>query len=830
MNSFFDRIDGLLEKACAPKLRNARNLISIAMCLMSGISIFLLMFSSICVVKNGKYQIIAANAFKDLVSKDKVIASFSLLQLAAYLIIVACIAITVVMIAKCLIRFSNEDAVADTSRSCIVFSFVTVALYTVFTFVFSPINKMIGGYSESRVSYLPLIVISIASLLYALLVGTLISYRRNKKIENATEKQKLEIDRKKHRRKLFLHQLEATLFALATAVVSILALMSDIVTVSFDKSEMDIPDMTISGTEILMGKSELMTKGERIIGYMVFAMFFVTVAFLLLSILSFVSRSSQCNKMVVSSIIASSVSCAAVGLFGQYYKMVQALNADVVSNLLDEYAILVEDLLKYEITSKSLIYCCVLIGVLSLLFIRRPLTKANEEYKQISRYDSVLSPAAQVEVTHASIELASVDDTDNGNADVDDVSENVLNTDALMNSENEDEKPENSSDAKALPDARLTNAQDYDPCPAFTELDGKINVYADALQNKMENLFRDPTLPNLVNYIVQYARDSKHHLFYTHESIATFLAGLGATRLTILQGMSGTGKTSLPKIVSEALMSVCDIIEVESSWRDKNELLGYYNEFNKVYTPKKFTQALYRACLNSDTLTFIVLDEMNLSRIEYYFSDFLSLMENEPDKRELQLLNTPLARVEDGQRKEYAALVDRHTLKIPENVWFIGTANRDESTYDISDKVYDRAHTMNFDKRAQKPTLFDSPMPARYLPAKELIRLFEEARNTVKVDIDNYPVVKRAEMLLEPYNISFGNRIAIQIETFVSIYASCFTPTGQVIMDALDIIMLSKVVKKLELKSVEDKESLSMEFDKIGLRRCSRFILSLKED
>jgi hypothetical protein len=58
--------------------------------------------------------------------------------------------------------------------------------------------------------------------------------------------------------------------------------------------------------------------------------------------------------------------------------------------------------------------------------------------------------------------------------------------------------------------------------------------------------------------------------------------------------MSGTGKTSLPKIVAEALMSVCDIVEVESSWRDKNELLGYYNEFSKLYTPKKFTQALYK--------------------------------------------------------------------------------------------------------------------------------------------------------------------------------------------------------------------------------------------
>ena len=165
-----------------------------------------------------------------------------------------------------------------------------------------------------------------------------------------------------------------------------------------------------------------------------------------------------------------------------------------------------------------------------------------------------------------------------------------------------------------------SNTMEYDACPAFTEIDNKRQKIQSELEIKKQALFENPTLPLLVDFIVQYARDSRLHLYYTHEEIATFLAGLGTTKLSILQGMSGTGKTSLPKIVAEALYSVCEIVEVESSWRDKNELLGYYNEFNKVYTPKKFTQALYKAKLNSEVLTFIVLDEMNLSRIEYYFS------------------------------------------------------------------------------------------------------------------------------------------------------------------------------------------------------------------
>ena len=221
---------------------------------------------------------------------------------------------------------------------------------------------------------------------------------------------------------------------------------------------------------------------------------------------------------------------------------------------------------------------------------------------------------------------------------------------------------------------------------------------------------------------------------------------------------------------------------------------------------------------------------MNLSRIEYYFSDFLSLMENEEDKRELKLLNVGLYRAENGKNYPYKGLRDGHTVKIPNNIWFIGTANRDESTFDISDKVYDRAHTMNFTKRASKPQMFGTPIEQRYLSVGAFSELLKKAENTLRFDIDNYPLIKKVEALLEPYNISFGNRIANQIESFVSIYCSCFTNPEGVLKDAVEKILLSKVVCKLEFKSVENKEQLAAEFEKLELHRCSEFILKLNED
>jgi hypothetical protein len=293
--------------------------------------------------------------------------------------------------------------------------------------------------------------------------------------------------------------------------------------------------------------------------------------------------------------------------------------------------------------------------------------------------------------------------------------------------------------------------------------------------------------------------------------------------------MSGTGKTSLPKIFSEAILGNCEIVEVESSWKDKNELLGYYNEFSMKYTPKKFTIALYKAALNKEICTFILLDEMNLSRIEYYFSDFLSLMENEEGQRDIKLVNIKLTKKENETESEYLALDYSNTLKVPSNVWFIGTANRDESTFVISDKVYDRAHTMNFTKRAPKVRNYSDPISQRYFDYNTINELFIKAKKEGDFDAENSQLIKNVETLLAPFNISFGNRILKQIEDFVNIYKACFKDKN-VEDQAIEKILLSKVVAKLEVKAIDDKEKLEMEFEKLNLNQCVDFIRRLDNE
>ncbi|WP_258952760.1 AAA family ATPase [Lentzea californiensis] len=175
---------------------------------------------------------------------------------------------------------------------------------------------------------------------------------------------------------------------------------------------------------------------------------------------------------------------------------------------------------------------------------------------------------------------------------------------------------------------------------------------------------------------------------YRVNDIAVFLGGLAMARLHLLEGMSGIGKTSLPKAFAAALHTDCAIVEVQAGWRDRTDLFGHHNTFEHRFEESDFLQALYRAGTPRyrDRPFFIVLDEMNLSRPEQYFSVLLSKLEND-DGKAMQLVSSSAGRPP-------ALFENGIGLRLPDNVWFIGTANQDESTLEFADKTYNRAHLM----------------------------------------------------------------------------------------------------------------------------------------
>jgi hypothetical protein len=303
-------------------------------------------------------------------------------------------------------------------------------------------------------------------------------------------------------------------------------------------------------------------------------------------------------------------------------------------------------------------------------------------------------------------------------------------------------------------------------------------------------------LSALVTHVRAYAASAADKpLYYSDMNIRTFLAGLATSPLMILQGLSGTGKTSLPRIFAESISAEHRKISVQSNWRDRHELLGYYNDFNKRFTETEFTQSLYTAALpdEEDVPWFIVLDEANLARIEYYFADFLSVLE-EQDRTQWSVELMSFDPTAEGAAGPFY-LSQNRMLQIPGNVWFIGTANQDESTFEITDKVYDRAQLIDFQHRHPKSGA-SRRVTQRRVSLRELLGAFESARAQKQNNLDDSELAfldRLDSFLVSEFDVTFGNRILDQIRSFVPVYVAC----GGTKSEAFDIQFSRKILRKL---------------------------------
>ena len=280
----------------------------------------------------------------------------------------------------------------------------------------------------------------------------------------------------------------------------------------------------------------------------------------------------------------------------------------------------------------------------------------------------------------------------------------------------------------------------------------------------------------------------KLKLYYDILDIRRFIAGLAVTKLIILQGMSGTGKTSLPYAFGEYLKNKTIIVPIQPMWKERTDLIGYYNEFTRKFNETTLLNTMYEANYNKN-IYVTVLDEMNIARIEYYFAEFLSLLEiPNPDGRELDVVN-------DVWEKD-PKLLRNGKMKLPINMWFIGTANNDDSTFAISDKVYDRAMVINLDKKAE---VFEGERVDNLsLSIDHLQELFTNAQNEYAITDRNLRRIKELDKYLtETFHITFGNRIMKQIRAYVPVVVA----SGGDELEAIDDILARKVLRKLESKN-----------------------------
>ena len=313
------------------------------------------------------------------------------------------------------------------------------------------------------------------------------------------------------------------------------------------------------------------------------------------------------------------------------------------------------------------------------------------------------------------------------------------------------------------------------------------------------------SLEELCNSFRNYAA-SKLGFYYTIDVVRQLFAGIATSKLIILEGISGTGKTSLAYALGKFFCFDSAIIPVQPSWKDRSELLGYYNEFTKKFNETEFLKSLYITTYRKD-LNVIVLDEMNLARIEYYFAEFLSVMEMK-DKENWVVDLIP------SQEKNDPVHLEDGKLRIPQNAIFIGTANNDDSTFTISDKVYDRAISLFFDDKG-RPFEAEEQEPMS-IPYAQLEALFAEAKKQFavsKVMLDKFDELDN--FVIRKFKLAFGNRILKQLDTFVPNYVAC----GGSEVDAFDFIFTNKILKKFESLNIsflkEELKELSSYLDKL---------------
>jgi rubrerythrin len=329
----------------------------------------------------------------------------------------------------------------------------------------------------------------------------------------------------------------------------------------------------------------------------------------------------------------------------------------------------------------------------------------------------------------------------------------------------------------------------------------------------------------------------KKSLIYTQYQIKNFLTLLKTHDIIVLSGLSGSGKTQIVKAFAEALGGVVKIIPVKPNWTSSDDLIGYYNPLQMSYLPTPFTEAIVEAINNPNQLYFICLDEMNLARVEYYFADFLSKLEERTKQPEIELyasheedlfvsefstlLNLIESSIKGKKIKSWQEFLDNEearkkffemlgstdkesmlqlhakmkrrlidilkfpsTISIPDNVRFIGAINVDETTHYFSPKILDRIHIVKFDN----PLLFEERVNSWFENTeteKELKpvyvhpNLFSQRKEYPSLNNSDFSIILQKlkyinQRFLLPLNIDFGVRSIRQVLNYSNILDDVF--------------------------------------------------------
>lgn len=302
-----------------------------------------------------------------------------------------------------------------------------------------------------------------------------------------------------------------------------------------------------------------------------------------------------------------------------------------------------------------------------------------------------------------------------------------------------------------------------------------------------------------VDAIIAYLK--AHGFIFDPWQVAAFITAVRTKPFVILAGISGTGKTKLPRLVAEATNSECLTVPVRPDWSDSSDLLGY-ERLDGTFQPGLLLRFAKRALTTPEKQFFFVLDEMNIARVEYYLAEILSHLEELRPNAEGRMVSGPLmpyaSATKDGEEWNQVCL--------PDNLCIVGSVNMDETTYGFSKKVLDRAFVIEFSTvdlsavgeftTESRPELW---MSADWRVAATNLAAHPE-RGTANIR-QMIETLIRVNTILQRGQLQFGYRVRDEIVMFCLTAQQCleaFTTVSTGTVDPLDLAIAMKVLPRIQ--------------------------------
>jgi len=298
--------------------------------------------------------------------------------------------------------------------------------------------------------------------------------------------------------------------------------------------------------------------------------------------------------------------------------------------------------------------------------------------------------------------------------------------------------------------------------------------------------------PILINNIHSYI--TSQGFTYSLSNIKNLYLSLRSKPFVIISGISGTGKTKIVQLFAESVGATeangqYKLIPVRPDWSDGSELLGYI-DLKSDFQKGPLTEMVEHAMDYPDLPHFVLLDEMNLARVEYYFSDVLSVMES---------------RKRDGDRIVTSNLLDEkyigRPVRLPENLYIMGTVNMDETTHPFSKKVLDRANTIEFNEIYLEDFDFlqerevpevqrvsNEHLIANYISLKDVYKEYSQLVQEISNDLSSI------NKILVTMNLHVGYRVRDEICFYMIHNANTELLDEQ---EAFDFCMMQKILPRI---------------------------------